>query len=150
MAKVPKIVKNLNGGPVLIIADAILAELGVAERRTKYLADDGIDFELAADVSGEPKEGLVDDLCARARDAGARVIIGLGCGAAMDAAKLVAAIPEALPAECSDVSSAALAAEMRNTAKIGMSENAACKIGNSDLDELASLMVALPQSAAVH
>ena len=92
IAKVPKIVKAMNGGPVLIIADAILAELGVTERLTQDLADHGVAFELAAEVSGEPKEALVDELCARARSAGAKVIIGLGGGAAMDAAKLVAAI----------------------------------------------------------
>ena len=95
IAKVPKIVKNMNGGPVFIIADAILAQLGVTERLTQDLADNGIAFELAAEVSGEPKEALVDDLCARVRNAGARVIVGLGGGAAMDAAKLVAAIANA-------------------------------------------------------
>lgn len=95
IAKVPKIVKTMNDGPVFIIADAILAQLGVTERLTQDLADNGIVFELAAEVSGEPKEALVDDLCARARNTNAKVIIGLGGGAAMDAAKLVAAIANA-------------------------------------------------------
>jgi alcohol dehydrogenase class IV len=95
VAKVPKIVKSLNGGPVFIIADAVLAKLGVTERLTQDLAESGIPFELAAEVSGEPKEALVDDLCARVRNVDAKVIIGLGGGAAMDAAKLVAAIANA-------------------------------------------------------
>jgi alcohol dehydrogenase class IV len=95
VAKVPKIVKSLNGGPVFIIADAVLAKLGVTERLTQDLAESGIPFELAAEVSGEPKEALVDDLCAQVRNADAKVIIGLGGGAAMDAAKLVAAIANA-------------------------------------------------------
>lgn len=95
IAKVPKIVETLNGGPVFIIADAILAKLGVTERLTQDLAESGIPFELAAEVFGEPKEALVDDLCARVRNADAKVIIGLGGGAAMDAAKLVAAIANA-------------------------------------------------------
>ena len=90
--KVPDIVTKLGGGPVLVIADAILEELGVAARLTDDLAARGLSLELAADVSGEPKETLVDDLCARARDAGSRIVIGIGGGAAMDAAKLVAAI----------------------------------------------------------
>ncbi|MDX8353754.1 iron-containing alcohol dehydrogenase [Cognatiyoonia sp. IB215182] len=92
IAKVPKIVKGMGGGPVLIVADSILAELGVTERLSQGLAAEGIVFEVAADVAGEPKESLVDDLCVRARDAGAKLVIGLGGGAAMDAAKLVAAI----------------------------------------------------------
>ena len=95
VTKVPKIVKSLNGGPVFIIADAVLAKLGVTERLTQDLAESGIPFELAAEVSGEPNEALVDDLCARVRNVDAKVIIGLGGGAAMDAAKLVAAIANA-------------------------------------------------------
>ncbi|MEO0381374.1 MAG: iron-containing alcohol dehydrogenase, partial [Pseudomonadota bacterium] len=58
------------------------------------------------------------------------------------------AIPAALPAECSDVGAAILAAEMKNDANIGMAKNAACDISHSDLDELAGLMVALPKAAA--
>ncbi|APX10882.1 iron-containing alcohol dehydrogenase [Tateyamaria omphalii] len=92
MTKVPRIVASLGGGPVLIIADAILAELGVTERLTQHLGAKGVSFELAADVSGEPKETLIDNLCVRAREMDAAVVIGLGGGAAMDAAKLVAAI----------------------------------------------------------
>lgn len=100
IAKTPKIVATLDGGPVFIVADAVLAELGVTDRITQDLAACGITAELAADVSGEPKEALVDDLCARARQMGAKVVIGLGGGATMDAAKLVAAITKAdQPAE---------------------------------------------------
>lgn len=96
LAKVPRLVSGLakgsSNGPVLIVADSILAELGVTDRLGAALTAKGIGFELAADVAGEPKEALVDDLCGRARDMGAGVVIGLGGGAAMDAAKLVAAI----------------------------------------------------------
>ena len=90
--KIPDIVTGLGGGPVLIIADAVLADLGATDRLTEGLTAKGVPFELAAKVSGEPKQTLVDDLCARARSAGAKIVIGMGGGAAMDAAKLVAAI----------------------------------------------------------
>jgi alcohol dehydrogenase class IV len=76
----------------LVIADAVLADLGVTAQLTKQMSEKGIPVEIAAEVSGEPKEALVDALCERARLAGARVVVGLGGGAAMDAAKLVAAI----------------------------------------------------------
>ncbi len=92
MSKVPDLVQGLGGGPVLIIADTILAELGVTDRLTEALKAAGLAVTVAADVAGEPKETLVDELCAVARDAGAKSVIGLGGGAAMDAAKLVAAI----------------------------------------------------------
>ncbi len=92
LSKVPDIVANLGGGPVLIIADTILADLGVTDRLTQDLAANNVPFVLAADVAGEPKETLVDDLSAKARETGATSVIGLGGGAAMDTAKLVAAI----------------------------------------------------------
>lgn len=100
ITKVPNLVNTLGGGPALIISDAILAELGVTDRLTDGLTAKGVPSALAAEVSGEPKEALIDDLCARAREVGAKVVIGLGGGAAMDAAKLVAAIANAdRPAE---------------------------------------------------
>jgi alcohol dehydrogenase class IV len=90
--KLPDLVAQLGGGPVLIVADTVLAEIGVTERVTDDLSANGIAWDLAAEVAGEPKEPLVDALTARARELGAGVVIGLGGGAAMDAAKLVAAI----------------------------------------------------------
>ncbi|MEM6481244.1 MAG: iron-containing alcohol dehydrogenase [Pseudomonadota bacterium] len=92
IAKVPDLVENLGGGPVFIVADEILAELGVTERLTAALAAQETPCVVAAVIAGEPKDTLVDDLCAQVRNAGSTVVIGLGGGAAMDAAKLVAAI----------------------------------------------------------
>jgi len=89
---VPGIVSALGNGPVFVIADAILADLGVSERMAEQLKDAGLTSHFANEIAGEPKEALVDDLCARARDIGAATIVGIGGGAAMDAAKLVAAI----------------------------------------------------------
>ncbi|MEM6306478.1 MAG: iron-containing alcohol dehydrogenase [Pseudomonadota bacterium] len=92
MQKVPDLIAELGGGPVLVVADAILAQLGVTDQLASDLAKRGIESEIAADVAGEPKESLIDSLCARARYMGAACVIGIGGGAAMDAAKLVAAI----------------------------------------------------------
>ncbi|MEM9248426.1 MAG: iron-containing alcohol dehydrogenase [Pseudomonadota bacterium] len=90
--KIADLVSGLGGAPVLVIADRALADLGVTDRVTQPLASAGVAHELAAEVAGEPKEALIDTLCARARDIGARTIIGLGGGAAMDTSKLVAAL----------------------------------------------------------
>lgn len=92
LEKVPDLVEVLGGGPVLIVADAVLAEIKVTDRLTDALGAQNIGYSLAADIAGEPKEALVDELCAQARSLGARVVIALGGGAAMDAGKLVAAI----------------------------------------------------------
>lgn len=90
--KLPDLVNNFGGGPVLLIADAVLADLGVTDRLADQMSERGLPVDVAAEVSGEPKEALVDALCGRARQTGAKVVVGLGGGAAMDAAKLVAAI----------------------------------------------------------
>ena len=100
VAKVPNVVTELGGGPVLVIADAALAQFGAIDRLTEGLTAAGIAYEVAAEVAGEPKVALVDAFCERARQSGAKVIVGLGGGAAMDAAKLVAAIsPASEPAQ---------------------------------------------------
>lgn len=90
--KVPDIAASLGSGPILIVADAVLAELGITDRLTDDLTARGMVVDLAAEIAGEPKETLVDELCARARANGAELVIGVGGGAAMDAAKLVAAL----------------------------------------------------------
>lgn len=90
--ELPEIVRDLGSGPVLVIADATLAELGITSKLSKVFLAAGISCEIAADVVGEPKEALIDQLCARAREYGARIVIGIGGGAAMDAAKLVATL----------------------------------------------------------
>ena len=95
LGKVPKLVKALGGAPVLIIADSALAEFGVTDDLTAALSAQDVAYDLAAVIVGEPKDSLIDALCARAREMGANTVIGLGGGAAMDAAKLVAAIARA-------------------------------------------------------
>ncbi|MEM7743884.1 MAG: iron-containing alcohol dehydrogenase [Pseudomonadota bacterium] len=86
------IASALGVGPVLVVADAILADLGVTGRLTASLQASGLGVEMAAEIAGEPKDAHVDRLAARARETGAGVVIGIGGGAAMDAAKLVAAV----------------------------------------------------------
>ncbi|MEO0916156.1 MAG: iron-containing alcohol dehydrogenase, partial [Pseudomonadota bacterium] len=92
ITKVPSLAAQLGGRTVLVIADSILAELGVTDRLSDLLTSKGLTVEMAAEVAGEPKETLVDALCERARQSSATLVIALGGGAAMDAAKLVAAI----------------------------------------------------------
>ena len=54
LAKVPDLVVSLGGGPVLVIADSVLAQLGVTDRLAQNLAANGLAYEIAADVAGEP------------------------------------------------------------------------------------------------
>ena len=100
VSELPEIANLLGGGPVLLVADAALVELGIRNPISESFSAAGIHCEVAGDVAGEPKETLVDDLCTKAREIGAKIVVGLGGGAAMDAAKLVAAIaPSNTPAK---------------------------------------------------
>ena len=99
MARVPEIVAASGEGPVFVIADAALAANGVTDRLSESLSAKGIAHDIAADVAGEPKETLAEALCQQARESSCNLIIGIGGGAAMDTAKLVAAIARSgLPA----------------------------------------------------
>ncbi|MEO1308809.1 MAG: iron-containing alcohol dehydrogenase, partial [Pseudomonadota bacterium] len=95
LSELPHVVRALADGPVLVVADAILSQLGVLDRVADRFQAAGIVCEIAADIAGEPKEALIDKLATQAGTVGAEAIVGIGGGAAMDAAKLVAAIARA-------------------------------------------------------
>ncbi|MEM6376155.1 MAG: iron-containing alcohol dehydrogenase [Pseudomonadota bacterium] len=94
MAKLPDLVARMGGGPVLVVADAILDNLGVTATLSAAFTRQAIAHDMAAEIAGEPKDTQADALRERARALGAKCIIGLGGGAAMDAAKLVAALAQ--------------------------------------------------------
>ena len=99
IAETPDRLAALGARSALIVADTALAELGQTARLQDALETAGLTCIMAAEIAGEPKEAHVDALCERARTSGAAAVIGFGGGAAMDAAKLVAAIaPSARPA----------------------------------------------------
>ncbi|MEL6621863.1 MAG: iron-containing alcohol dehydrogenase [Pseudomonadota bacterium] len=99
IAELPAIVDRVAKGPVLVVADAFLEDLGVTAQLAVSLRTAGIECDIAAEIAGEPKEAVIDALRARLKAAGAQVVVGIGGGAAMDAAKLVAATARAdLPA----------------------------------------------------
>ncbi|MEM0978316.1 MAG: iron-containing alcohol dehydrogenase [Pseudomonadota bacterium] len=92
LADLPSVLMGVSSGPVMVVADQFLSEIGVTDRMAALLRDAGIGVEMAAVIMGEPKEKVIDELCLRARETGVKAVVGLGGGAAMDAAKLVATI----------------------------------------------------------
>jgi len=76
---------------VLIVADPALAALGITPRLTEALAAAGHDHTIYDGFKGEPKASDIDTAAALALKSGARAIIGIGGGSALDTAKLVAA-----------------------------------------------------------
>ncbi len=83
----------LAGGgpaPLLLVADPGIARLaGEVEAR---LTAAGFGVATTSALSSDPKAAQVDAAVALARQAGARLVVGLGGGSALDVAKLAAAV----------------------------------------------------------
>lgn len=81
-----------NGAEVLLVADSGLKPFGVVARAEAALADAGLSVATYADIAGEPKEAQVEAARRRGQDAGAKAVVCLGGGSALDAGKLAAAM----------------------------------------------------------
>ena len=79
-----------SGATVLMVADPALKALGITGLAVDVLARAGFEAHVYDGFSGEPGEGDIDAAAALARRHGARVVIGLGGGSALDTAKLAA------------------------------------------------------------
>ena len=78
------------GSRALIIGSPGRREL--LERAATLLAGSGIEPSIWAEVQGEPTITAVEDARARARDAEAELIVGIGGGSALDTAKAAAGL----------------------------------------------------------
>jgi alcohol dehydrogenase class IV len=92
LSDLPRRVTDLagTGAPIMLIADPAMTALGIVARLTKLLADAGHEASVYDGFKGEPKYSDIDLAAARAREAKAKAVIGLGGGTALDTAKLVA------------------------------------------------------------
>ena len=79
-----------KGANVLVVADPALNGLGTTGEVLDALTKAGFETHLYEGFTGEPKTQDVDAAAAMARSAGARLVIGLGGGSALDTAKLAA------------------------------------------------------------
>ncbi len=78
---------ELGGGPVLMVTDPGLVEAGWVDRAAQALASRDLTFAIFDGVEENPTESHVARGAAACRDLGARLILGLGGGSAMDCAK---------------------------------------------------------------
>lgn len=81
-----------EGAAVLLVADPGLKGSGIIDVAAASLRAAGLAPALFLDIKSDPSARQVDAGAAMARDAGARAVVALGGGSAMDAGKLVAAI----------------------------------------------------------
>ncbi len=79
-----------KGATLLLVADPALKALGVTSLALDLLGKAGFETHIYDGFSGEPGVKDIDAAAALARQHGARLVIGLGGGTALDTAKLVA------------------------------------------------------------
>ncbi len=74
---------------VLIVTDRGVRNAGLVERPREILESSGIPVEVIDDTPPEPEVAHVERIFARAKGTGARMVVGIGGGSAMDVAKIV-------------------------------------------------------------
>lgn len=85
-----KVAGLLEDGAVMLVADPALSPLGITDRARASLAGKGFGCVVYEGFSGEPRSADIDAAARMAREAGARCVVGLGGGSALDTAKVVA------------------------------------------------------------
>lgn len=83
------IIRDLNARSALLMTDAGLYRLGIAEPAEAALREAGIRVEVFDGVVTEPTLPSVEAAVARFREAQCDVVVGLGGGSSMDSAKAV-------------------------------------------------------------
>ena len=80
-------------GPVLLVADSALIELGVVIRLERLLSDAGFEPTVHGQIAGEPDLAAAEAIVDAVRAGDYAAVVGLGGGSALDPAKLAAGRP---------------------------------------------------------
>jgi alcohol dehydrogenase class IV len=92
VAQLGDIAGRLKAKRVLVVTDEVLAKVGVVEQAVAPLRAAGITTEVFAGCKPEPPVEVIREAAAAAREFAPDVLVGLGGGSNMDAAKLVAVL----------------------------------------------------------
>ena len=65
---------------------------GIAKKVTNVLEKNNIPFDVFEDVKPDPADTIIDDIAKEARESGADIVVGIGGGSSLDAAKSVAGL----------------------------------------------------------
>lgn len=83
---------ELGGTKPCIVIDGQVARSGMAARTAELLDGSGLEYVLFDRIDGEPPLEIADEGAQLIRDANADIVIGIGGGSAMDAAKAMAVL----------------------------------------------------------
>lgn len=82
--------KELDTSKTAIITDKNIVNVGIADKLIQLLQTKGIEVSLFDEISGEPDVDMVENCVDAIKDKNPDLIVGLGGGSCMDAAKVVA------------------------------------------------------------
>jgi alcohol dehydrogenase class IV len=85
-------ISHLGSGRVLIVTDATLVELGLIDRITEALDSVGLAWSIYSGVEPDPTFAQVEAGHAQLTREGCEVVLAVGGGSSMDAAKVIAAM----------------------------------------------------------
>lgn len=88
--QLPQIVDRLNGMKVFVVSDSGVRDAGILEKLTSPLDASGIVYEVFTEVEREPDVKTIGIATVQAKAFGADIVVGIGGGSALDAAKAVA------------------------------------------------------------
>ena len=91
-ARLPGVLTSLGVGRPLLVADPIMARLGMADEILRILAEAGMAGAVFADVVEDPTDTSVLAVAARIAEGGHDVVVALGGGSAIDTAKAAAIV----------------------------------------------------------
>jgi alcohol dehydrogenase len=80
-------IRQLGGGPVLLVTDPGVVEAGLVRSVEDALRAGGIDCHVYSGVKPEPPSGVIDGGAEVLRSRGCRLVLGVGGGSSLDAAK---------------------------------------------------------------
>jgi alcohol dehydrogenase class IV len=89
LSRLPEVVRMYDGTKVLFITDPGIVKIGLAARALKLLEDGGISFFVFNEVTSDPSDELCTDIYRRAKNQKCDVIVAIGGGSTLDAAKAV-------------------------------------------------------------
>lgn len=81
---------GIAGGSVLVVADDIVLQAELATGLLEGLEQAGFTVVVSSGFGSEPSDTVVDEAAARAREANADAVIGIGGGSVLDSSKLLA------------------------------------------------------------
>ncbi|WP_050477794.1 iron-containing alcohol dehydrogenase [Herbaspirillum rhizosphaerae] len=90
LARLPAIVQSLGGRRVLVVGDPGVLQAGLVGRVTQVLSAADIPHDVFTDIKSDPEVRSVDLGVAMAKQKGADMVVGIGGGSALDAAKAIA------------------------------------------------------------